>query len=107
VRLYRSQAPAVRLKYQIVDVVFTPVGRRIRYEIQSPLFCTRMNGPVVNRRTLTLNDQVFLWTFGSWSAVNRIWREGKPVRRTMRLSTLGYDPCDFAKEPAPSRRTSD
>ena len=81
--------------YRTAAVVLTPVGRGIQYEILSPLYCKKQ-GPIRNRGTYTLNDGVWRWVFGSWPAVNRFWREGVPLRRIMRLATLGYDGCDFA-----------
>ena len=93
-----------REKYQTVDVVITPTGRRIRYEVLAPLFCLRMDAPVRNRGTYTTRDGVWLWVFGSRGGVDRFMEAGKAIHKTMRLSTLGYDACDFATVPAPSRR---
>ena len=84
-------------------MIITPVGKRIRYEVLSPLFCIDMNGPVRNRDTLTARDVVWLWVFGSSARVERFRREGKAIKRRMRLNTLGYDPCDFAENPPASR----
>jgi hypothetical protein len=91
-------------RYRMVDVVFTPLKRHIRYQILSPLQCARMDGPIQNRGTHTLRDAVWVWAFGSAAAVRRFFAAGKVVQKRMRLTTLGYKPCDFALEPPPSRQ---
>ena|SRR5437868_10542983 len=93
-------------KYKTVDVVVTPLRRQIRYQVLAPLFCLRMDGPVRNRGTYPIRDGVWRQVFGSLAKVERFFRKGEPLHKTVRLSTLGYDPCDFATEPPPSRLAS-
>lgn len=81
-------------------VRFTLLRRgRIRYEIASPLFCRQMNGPIRNRGTYGKTDHFWLMVFKTREVVERFLANGKPVEKVMRLSTLGYDPCDSATEP--------
>jgi hypothetical protein len=91
-------------RYRTAEVLLTVVGRRLRFEVRSPLFCTQMQGPVRNHGTLERRDLVWLRVFRTRAAVERFWRRGKPLRRVMQLSTLYYDTCDFALKPPPRRR---
>ena len=95
-------------RYKIVEVVFTPLKQRIRYQVRSPLFCDQMNGPVRNRGTYTLRDGIWNAVFGSPQAARRFLLNGAVLVRRVRLSTLGYDQCDFALRPicACTSRTS-
>jgi hypothetical protein len=98
--------PAAMKRYKIVEVVFTPLKKRIRYQIRSPLFCERMNGPVRNRGTYTVNDGVWCCVFGSTGAARRFLAKGAVLVKRMRLSTLRYDACDFALQPPPASTAS-
>lgn len=91
-------------RYQLVDVVFTPLRRKIRFEILSPIYCLRMNARVQSRGSWAVDDLMCAKVFGSRSRAERFLLQGRPLMRTMRLSTLFYDPCDFAIEPASSIR---
>lgn len=82
--------------YRLVTVTIAPVGRKLRYSIESPLFCSRMNAPIRNRGTHSLDDQVWLHLFGRRAAVVAFWKRGAPITRNVRLGTLGYDACDSA-----------
>lgn len=90
-------------RYQLVRVTFRPVGRRIRYDIASPLRCDQMNGPVRNHATYTPDDLVWLRVFRTRAAVNAFVRAGRRLTRVVRLSTLYYDTCDYALYPATFR----
>jgi hypothetical protein len=103
--LQSALLPALaKRKYQLVRVRVARAGRRLRYEILGPLWCSRMNGPIRNRGTYTLEDQVWRRIFGSREAAVAFWRSGRTLTRTMRLATLHYDDCDYALEPARRRR---
>ena len=90
----------MRSRYQIVDVVFTPLKNHIRYEVASPLHCTRMDDGVRNRGTYRWDDLQWIHVFGSTAAALRFIARGRVLRRRMRLATLGYEHCDFALHPA-------
>jgi hypothetical protein len=89
----------MRHRYQRVRVRFTPLRNRIRYEVLSPLWCDQMNATVRNRGTYRPADLVWLRVFRTRAAVDRFLREGRVVERTMLLSTLWYDTCDYALDP--------
>jgi len=90
----------VKKRYQLVRVTFTPLKTRIRYEIESPLFCQGMNAPIRDHATYTHRDGAWIGAFGSRAAVGRFLKNGRPVTKRMRLQTLGYDACDYALQPA-------
>lgn len=92
-------------RYKLVDVVLIPLQRGIRYEVRSPLHCARMNSWIRNHGTYVAADGVWRRVFGSVRAAERFLAQGRTVARRMRLSTLGYDACDFALQPARKRRT--
>ena len=85
--------------FRTVVVVFTPLRTRLRYDVLSPLFCVRTNTPVRNRGTYPYGDVVWLHVFGSKRAVDDIARRGRAIQRTLRLSSLWYEPCDVATSP--------
>jgi hypothetical protein len=55
-----------------------------------------MKAPLRNRGTYAAKDAIWSWVFGSSRAAQRFLDHGRIVKKRMRLSTLGYDPCDFA-----------
>lgn len=84
-------------RYRTVDVVLAPAGgQRIRYTIQGVVHCSRMNTRVRNRGTYGVSDLVWIRVFGSRRAAERFLAHGRAITLRMRLSTLGYDPCDFS-----------
>ena len=93
-------------RYKLVEVKLVPLKRRIRYEIRSPLYCAQMKSCIRNRGTFAMTDSLWQWVFGSYRAAEAFVERGLTSTRRMRLSTLGYDACDYALEPSRSGRAA-
>lgn len=79
-----------------VKVTFTPGNSRdtITYKIHGTVVCSRDGRELNTSGTYLWTDMMWRPIFGSRSKVRDFVDAGKPLTKTLALTTLGYDSCD-------------
>lgn len=78
----------------ILEVKFTKIGNKIKYELPVRMFCERQNNEIANTMTLDKNDSTIIVWLGK--NPDRLFKKSNVIFKKVFIGQV-YDKCDKVK----------
>ena len=83
----------------LIQVKFTKIGNKIKYELPFDIYCTKMKKFDSRGKTLDENDGLIRTWLGTKQEVDRMFKKRTVIYKKVELVQI-YDPCDTSHMPS-------